>query len=378
MTSASPIVHARVVRGSGGGPDKTILESARFLEERGRPSQCLYLRDPEDRSFPNLQAKAAERSVELIAIDDHGPLDTGILRRVRQAMPQQKVIWHGHDYKTNLLGLLLGRRHPRHLVTTVHGWVHQTLRTPLYYAIDRFCLPRYQGVLCVSQDLLDRSLAAGVAPERCWLIPNAIDIDEFQRSETPSAARVRLGMAADRTVVGGVGRLSQEKGFDRLIQAAAILVRDGHDLEVWIVGEGEEEVSLRGLASEEGIGDRVRFLGFQTDVKPLFEAMDIFVLSSLREGLPNVLLEAMSMQTPVVSTRVAGIPSILSDGENGLVVEPGSDKEIAAALERLLLHPDSTRELACRARRTIESRYSFSSRMEKVMSIYAMVEAQAT
>ena len=78
MSHPSPIVHARVVRGSGGGPDKTILESARYLEERGRPSQCLYLRDPADRDFPKLVDKAQARNVDLKAIDDNGPLDVGV------------------------------------------------------------------------------------------------------------------------------------------------------------------------------------------------------------------------------------------------------------------------------------------------------------
>ena len=377
MSGPSPIVHARVVRGSGGGPDKTLLESARFLNERGRPSQCLYLRDPEDEDFPKLAVKAQARSVDLIPIDDHGPLDLGILSRVREALPKKHLIWHGHDYKTNLLGLMLGRQHPRHLVTTVHGWVHQTARTPLYYAIDRLCLPRYHGVLCVSQDLLDRSVAAGVAPDRCWLIPNAIDTEEYRRNLTPNAARSRLGKATDRTVVGAVGRLSPEKGLDHLIKAASTLIQQGHDLEIWIIGEGEQEAALRDLAQHEAITDRVQFLGFQTEVKPLFESMDVFVLSSLREGLPNVLLEAMSMEVPVVATRVAGIPSILDDGENGLLVEPGSSQEISSALEHLSTHPDAGREIATRARETIESRYSFSARMERVLSIYETVESQA-
>lgn len=376
MSNPSPIVHARVVRGSGGGPDKTILESARYLEERGRPTRCLYLRDPADRDFPKLVDKAQSRNIDLKAIDDNGPLDVSVLPRVRSALPEKPLIWHGHDYKTNLLGLLLGRRHPRSLVTTVHGWVHQTARTPLYYAIDRFCLPRYQGVLCVSQDLVDRSLAAGVSPDRCWLIPNAIDTLEYRRDLSPPAAREKVDRATDRTVIGAVGRLSREKGFDHLIRAVSPLIQKGHDLEIWIIGEGEEAQALRELAQQEAIADRVRFLGFQTEVKPLFEAMDVFVLSSLREGLPNVLLEAMSMEIPVVSTRVAGIPSILTDGENGLLVEPESSLEITTALEHLLTHSESGRELATRARETIESRYSFSARMERVLSIYETVESQ--
>lgn len=376
MSGPPAIVHARVVRGSGGGPDKTILESARYLDESGYLSRCLYLRDPGDRDFSKLEAKARQRGVDIQPIDDKGPLDPGIIARVREALPRQPLIWHGHDYKTNLLGLLLGKRHPRRLVTTVHGWVHQTARTPLYYAIDRLCLPRYQGVLCVSQDLLDRSLAAGVAPDRCWLVPNAIDTEEYRRTRSLEAAREQLGRSTPRTVVGAVGRLSTEKGFDHLIRAASSLIHQGHDLEIWIIGEGEEEARLRELAAQERVESRVWFSGYQTEVRTLFEAMEIFVLSSLREGLPNALLEAMSMEVPVVSTRIAGVPTVLTDRVNGLLVEPGDHEELALALDHLLRDRTSARELATRARETIENQYSFSARMSKVMSIYEAVGLQ--
>jgi hypothetical protein len=113
----------------------------------------------------------------------------GVCRRERV------TIWHGHDYKSNALGLLLRRFWRMRLVTTVHGWVHFTRRTPVYYWIDRRCLPLYECVICASDDLRQRSLECGVAPERCVLIENAIDTTEYSRGLTVEEAEARLGIS---------------------------------------------------------------------------------------------------------------------------------------------------------------------------------------
>src|SRR5262249_6331002 len=147
-------------------------------------------------------------------------------------------VWHGHDYKSNLLGLLLRPFWKMKLLTTVHGWVHHTRRTPFYYWVDRLCLPRYDLVLCVSDDLHARCLQSGVRPERCVVGENGIDTDEFRRTPDPAQAKRALGLPPEVFVVGAVGRLSDEKGFDLLIRAVDSLLAAGRDLALVIVGEG--------------------------------------------------------------------------------------------------------------------------------------------
>jgi glycosyltransferase involved in cell wall biosynthesis len=111
-------------------------------------------------------------------------------------------------------------------------------------------------------------------------------------------------------------------------------------------------------------------VGFQSDLRPLYEAFDLFVLSSVREGLPNVLLEAMALEVPVVATRVAGIPRLIIDGENGLLVAPGDVGSLAGAMERLLLDAQLRRRLAATGRQSVEQRHSFAARMKKVAAVY--------
>jgi glycosyltransferase involved in cell wall biosynthesis len=279
-------------------------------------------------------------------------------------------IWHGHDYKSNALGLLLTRLWPMRLVTTVHGWVHQTRRTPLYYWIDRFCLPRYELVICVSEDLYQQCLAAGVPKNRCVLIENAIDTDEYRRRHSAREAKMRLGMVPERLLVGAVGRLSAEKGFDVLIRSADRLLQMGLDVELAIAGEGEERAQLQKLIDDLGRAERIKLLGYRSDLNDLYHAMDVFALSSIREGLPNVVLEALAIEVPVVSTRVAGVPRLLRHEENGLLVEPGSVADLTEALARLLRDEDYSQRLRQAGRETVASRYSFAVRMQKIRAIY--------
>jgi glycosyltransferase involved in cell wall biosynthesis len=371
-TDDPPVVlDARVVSGSGGGPDKTILNSPRFLKSAGYRMLCAYMHPPSDPGFEVLRQKAESWGAPLLSIPDRGPWDWRVITRLLEICRKENVsIWHGHDYKSNAIGLLLQRFWPMRLVTTVHGWVKQTHRTPLYYSVDRFCLRHYERVLCVSEDLRERCLKCGVPEDHCLLIDNAIDIQQYVRSLTPKVAKQRLGVPPDRLLVGAVGRLSEEKGFDLLIQAVDQLITSGLDLELLIAGDGDRQAELESLIQRLGRKDRIRLLGYQTDLIPFYQAMDIFTLSSLREGLPNVLLEAMAMGIPVVSTKVAGIPRLVTDGESGLLVEPGSIKALADAITRLAADEGLRTILGRGGHEVIETRFSFESRMQKIGALY--------
>jgi glycosyltransferase involved in cell wall biosynthesis len=365
------VLDARVVTGAGGGPDKTILKSPRFLWSAGYDTLCAYMHPPGDAGFEQLRRKAEAWQAPLLAVPDRGPWDWRVPTELLNVCRRERVqFWHGHDYKSNALGLLLRRFWPMRLVTTVHGWVKHTRRTPLYYRLDRLCLPRYEAVICVSDDLRDSCLACGVPPERCVVIENGIDTDENVRRRTTAEAKKLLGLPPGRLLVGAVGRLSAEKGFDLLIRAADRLLSRGVDLELWIVGEGDEQASLQALLGELGRADRVRLLGYRADPGEVYQAMDVLALSSLREGLPNVLLEALALEVPVVATRVGGVPRLIRDGENGLLVDPGTVEGLESQLDRVLADADLRARLTRAGRRTVEAHYGFAARMQKIRALY--------
>jgi glycosyltransferase involved in cell wall biosynthesis len=365
------VLEARVVKGSGGGPDKTILNTPRFLAGAGYRTLCAYMHPPNDPGFEQLRRKAQRWQAPLVSIPDRGFWDWKVIPQLLNLCRRERVaIWHGHEYKSNLLGLVLRRFWPMRLITTVHGWVQHTSRTPVYYAVDRWCLPRYDRVLCVSEDLHQLSLDCGVASDRCLLVKNAIDTDEFRRTCTCLQAKKELGLNGDRFLIGAVGRLSPEKGFDTLFQALARVVAAGQDVGLLLVGEGEQRDELKALATSLGLGDRIHFAGFQAEPRRYFEAMDTYALSSIREGLPNVVLEAMALEVPLVATRIAGVPQVIEDGRNGLLVDPGAVEDLTGALLRLVRDAELRRRLAQAGRQTVEQEYSFRKRMETIAAVY--------
>ncbi|EMI16523.1 glycosyl transferase, group 1 family protein [Rhodopirellula maiorica SM1] len=369
--SQRPVVlHARCISGLGGGPEKTILNSPRFLRPLGFDSYCAYLHSKAD--GPDLIARANEIKAPFLSVLDNGPFDFGIVKRITEICRAKNVtIWHGHDYKTDLLGLWVRRRWPMKLVTTVHGWVQHTWKTPLYYAIDRFAIRRYDQVICVSEDLYEQCLGMGVSDDRCHLIQNAIDTHEFRRTMSVCDARDAVGWDETTIVLGAVGRLSPEKGFDLLIRAVSQLIDSGVRVCLKIAGEGAEQASLEQLIRELGCTQHVQLIGHVKDIKLFFQAIDIFVLSSLREGLPNVVLESMAMGTPVIATRIAGLPNLIENDHNGKLIDPESVPALYDAIADLAGSPESCDRLSSNARTTIESSFNFEHRMRRVADVYA-------
>jgi glycosyltransferase involved in cell wall biosynthesis len=372
--TAPVILDARVVTGAGGGPDKTILNSPRFLTPLGYRMVCAYMHPPRDPGFDVLRAKAERAGAPLISIPDRGAWDWRVFTEALRVCKRERVtVWHGHDYKTNALGLLLKRFHRMRLVTTVHGWVHHTKRTPLYYRIDKFCLPRYEKVICVSDDLYTACRKAGVREKNCVLLENGIDGTEYSRTRALAEAKAALGLPESGFVIGGVGRLAAEKGFDVLVRALKQLVVRGIDAHLVLVGDGGERGALEALARELDLRARVRFAGWQPDVRPYFEALDAFALSSYREGLPNVLLEAMALEVPVVSTRVNGVPRLIEDGANGFLVSAGDADGLAHALAVALTNGEVRTRFRAAGRHTVETKFSFATRMKRLAELYDLL-----
>ena len=230
-------------------------------------------------------------------------------------------------------------------------------------------------MICVSEDLHQRCLDLGIPPERCWHVPNAIDTSEYRRLDSIAAAKERYGLDPQRMIVGAIGRLSREKGFHILIQALKSLAADLPDVELWIIGEGSEIEPLRRLAAELDLADRVKIRGYEPEIAELLHAMDVFVLSSSREGLPNVLLEAMALELPVLASKVAGVPRLIEDRHNGLLVEPNSVSDLAEGLALLISDSKLRESIGKAARRTVVESYGFERRMEAILSIYDRVLA---
>lgn len=198
------------------------------------------------------------------------------------------------------------------------------------------------------------------------VIPNGVDIDYFHPGYSQAKARALFGLPQDGLVVGIVGRLTHQKGHKVFLQAAKLLAEAYPRVVFWVVGDGERREELEAMVKESGIGDRVSFSGYQEKLPLVYAAMDILVLSSLFEGLPNVVLEAMACGNPVVATRVGGVPEAVEDAITGLIVSPNDYRELAQSLKKLLDDKPLRESMGLNGRRRIENSFSSSLMVERV------------
>jgi glycosyltransferase involved in cell wall biosynthesis len=363
------VLHLRTVAGKGGGPEKTMLNSPRFLDDAYQ-LRLAYIRPEGDLEY-DMPDRARRLGVDLVDIPERGPADPRTLGRLIQEIKEFRPhILHAHDYKTNVLAVTLSSWFHIPAITTLHGYVTRGGRLETYYRIDRWALRRIDHAIAVSPDLYQVLVDLKIPPARCSLVENAIDTQQYSRRKTVAVAKQALGRDSGRLTIGAAGRLSPEKGFDVLIQSADQLLAMGLNIELLIAGDGEQKSELQTLITRLGRDDRIHLLGHCGDLIDFYESLDVFVLSSLREGLPNVLLEAMALGVPVVATRVAGIPRLIAHEETGLLADAGNASDLTQAIARLLSDPGLAQRLQEAARRTIEGRYSFEVRMEKIRAIY--------
>jgi glycosyltransferase involved in cell wall biosynthesis len=248
-------------------------------------------------------------------------------------------ILHAHMPRASIPGTVLGRlAGVPVIVSQEHIW--STHRRPERQFVHRNVVGRFSDVLlAVSEANRDNIIKAErIPPDRIRVLPNAIE----SFAVDGAAARANLELPADTRLVGTVGRLTWEKGQDDLIAAIAALGVPG--ARCVIAGAGPEEQRLRARIAALGLDGRVQLLGHRGDARELIAAFDVAVLSSKTEGSPLALLEYMAAGAPIVATAVGGIPELIQDGVNGLLVPPEDPETLAAAIRRLL----ADRELAAR------------------------------
>ena len=372
MGSRIRVLELRSVRGTGGGPEKTIMLGAeRANLDRFEVLVC-YIRDRRDEEFQPAE-RARQMGIRYVEVHEGHSLDPSIWPALRRIVSEECIdIVHAHEYKTDLVAWLLARRTGIVPLATAHGWTGQSRRERLvYYPADKRILGRFPKVIAVSTDIRDDLVRHGADPDRVMVILNAIDPRQFCRDPAREAgARERLGFAPDDLVLGAVGRLERQKRFDLLIEAVKPLSAAHPRLRLAIAGDGSLRGELQAQVTRLGLTDVCRFLGHCTDIVELHHGFDLFVQSSEYEGTPNAVLEAMAMETPLVATDAGGTREIAWPGVHGLVVPIRDVPALQQAIGEAVGDVAAARARAKVARERVETELSFETRTRRLESVY--------
>lgn len=365
------VLHLRSVWGAGGGPEQVILNTARHADPRHLAVSVCYLRDQRDPGF-DMDRRASELGISYFEVRERHSIDPAVWRSLRRLVRDQRAdIIHAHDYKSDLLALLVARVEPVVPVATAHGWTGATKRERfLYYPVDRRLLCRFPRVVAVSEQIRAVLLRQGARAERVIVLRNGIDAQRMRRDRDREAGiRSALGLAPTDFVIGAVGRLAPQKRFDLLLQAVATLLPCRPNLRLLIAGEGDQRRNLESQARALGLGEVCRLLGHRRDMATLHHAFDLFVQSSTYEGTSIALLEAMAMETPIVATDAGGTADLIESGVHGLLVPPDDAESLARAIDLAVANPSDRAQRAAAARRRVErelSREVWSRAMDRI------------
>lgn len=366
------VLELRSVWGTGGGPDKTILLGAARTDSTRVAVTVCYIRDARDPAF-GITSRAASFGIDYIEIIERHSADWRVWPQLRALVRQRRIqVVHSHDYKTDILGLLLSKVESVVPLSTAHGWSGESRKDRLYYDINKRTLRRFPKVLAVSTPIKAELLRYGCQDSRVVVLPNGIDATLFVRdAKARVEMRRQLGAEPGDTLVGAVGRLETVKCYDRLISAFEVLHTRMPRSRLIIVGDGPCREDMQNQIEKAALTRSCTLLGQRTDVKELISAFDVFVQSSRSEGSPNAVLEAMALEVPVVATDVGGTLEMVAHGQHGLLVPFGDTESLVRAIESSIVDHDAALNRVKAARTRVETELSFQRRLALLDDIYA-------
>jgi glycosyltransferase involved in cell wall biosynthesis len=366
---------------TAGGAERHLIELWRRLDRRAFAVTIACFRregafraEAESLGWPIVDLEVGRRIYD--------PRGLGALARlVHLTLAVRPDVVHGYLFGPNLFAALAGRLTGVPVVAVAKRNL-DAFETSRQAAAEGLAHRWATHVTAVSEAVADSVVELGVPRARITVIPNGVNAARFADGGPTLRAgtlveEARRELGADRTpLVGSVGCLAARKDYGTLFEALARLRGRGVDFRVALVGDGIERAALEERARALDLAGRVRFLGERTDVERLLPGMDVFVLSSREEGIPNALLEAMAAARPCVATAVGGTPEVMRDGETGWLVPPADPEALAGALADALARPEEARRRGAAARRAVIEGMSLEAMTRRHEEFYRRAVAE--
>ena len=349
-----------------GGPEKQIL--AQCMCHRELRATPLIIGFQESGREPELVSKAADAGIRTVAIPDIGAGSVWTsLRSLSTALRDHGTeVLVSHGYKADICSWLMA---PSRIGRLSHarGFTAENLKVRIYEAAGVHAMKHLDGVICVSRATANVVTGRGLRNREIHVVHNAVDLPKVHHT---CDLRQLLGVGPDTKVVVAVGRLSPEKGPHTLLEAAELMGSTADTRVIVLIGDGFLSEDLKESIQQRNLTGRVRLLGFRRDAQELMAQADLLVNPSVSEGLPNVILEAFALGTPVVATDVGGVSEIVRDGETGRLVPPSHPQALAERIEEALSNEGKTREMVRAAGQLVRREFTFQVQLEKLQRIY--------
>jgi glycosyltransferase involved in cell wall biosynthesis len=352
-----------------GGPERQVLGLAGSLPA---DYETIFLSFSERGLCRPFLQEAHRQGFEAIELQENAPHFRRAAREVAQQLRRLGAdVLCCNGYKPDVIGWWAARCARVPVLAIAHGWTAATLKVRCNELLDRLVLRWMDCTVCVSEAQAARVRRAGVAPERVVVIRNAIDTRPFDNPDLSYRQVMQQWFPRERQrLVVAAGRLSPEKGFDRLLEAAALVARQDQGIGFVIFGDGPLREPLAQQIAAHGLGDTVVLAGFRTDVSRFLPNCDLAVLSSWTEGLPVAVLEALAAGLPVVATAVGGTPEVVQDGRSGYLVPPGDPPALAQRILEVLACESRRHALGEHGRRHVREHFSAAGQARQYQQVF--------
>ena len=338
---------------------------------------------PQTGSEGELITEARRRKVKISIIPElvrelHPVKDLiALLKLVNYIKREKAMIVHTHSSKAGILGRIAAQMAGVPVIVhTIHGWgFHERMGCVerfLYVTLEKIVQTFTDKLIAVSTLNIEKGLDAGISTrEKYTVIHSGIDIDLYKNvSIDANKKKEELGIPMNVPIIGTVGRLSPQKCPQDFVKAAAEVLRKMPDAVFLYVGDGPLRQEIEELIQELGVSKNIILLGLRTDIPELLAVMDVFMLSSLWEGLPRVFLEAMSAGLPIVATNVDGASEAIKDEQNGFLVPPGDYKALASKIHTLIKNPQLIKDMGEASQRLMHSDFSVHTMVNQIQTLY--------
>jgi glycosyltransferase involved in cell wall biosynthesis len=353
-----------------GGPERQMLGLAGALTPRVRSLIFSFREGGRCQAFLNA---AHDAGIHAQALRNDTPWLRAAVREMAGLLAEFDVnVLCCHGYKADLVGCLAAQRCGIPVVGVSRGWTAENFKVRVYEWLDKRFLRWMNRVVCVSDGQAEKVRRAGVEPSRVAVIRNAIDVNRFASPDRGCLCELHDHFPTPRRVIiASAGRLSPEKGFDVLLEAAARVVAQDDSAGFIHFGDGPQRERMLKRIAALGLQHSFVLAGMRNDLDRLYPFFDLLVLPSHTEGLPNVVLEAFAARVPVVATAVGGTPEVVEDGINGHLVPPADPERLAARILNMLRDDERRLTMGEQGYRRVCDDFTFAAQARAYERLFA-------